>query len=276
MTDPEDFGPPADFDLSLFGAVIMQDDDGEVHVVHGSDSQSANGPDLRSRTRSSLSTIAATATGPKRRDAAMSDVERNRRAMEDFNSGKTPEGSHKIKTGDKTLHAYRESGGVPSYRPPFEILGHHDSCHECSKQFRPTYEQIVDSRTYERQISSAEAEAIATNHTKALFKCLTLLRDTIRKQGNAILKQWTTKTEAQRRQLIKTTIPGLFEKKFPQAHLHYKENGRAWKRAFRSTWLLPYFTIDNICEDPYKLLSLLHHRTNVRPEVWFKFDSRCP
>ena len=46
------------------------------------------------------------------------------------------------------------------------------------------------------------------------------------------------------------------------------------KRAHRKTWLIPYLTLDNLCNEKSNLLQLLHGRSSAEPEAWALFDSQ--
>ncbi|KAK5722453.1 hypothetical protein LTR15_005683 [Elasticomyces elasticus] len=161
------------------------------------------------------------------------------------------------------------------YRAPHDVLGCVPDCHVCSKHYRPTVEQVIDSRVYEGDLDDLTAQLIAYTHTEAIAQDRKYLQQVIEKHGNAILNRWTKKNENQRQELVRAAIPELFEKKIPQAHIFYAPGHLEWRprRRYRKTYLLPYLTIENLCDTKLKLPSLLHNRALRTPDEWVMFDS---
>ncbi|KAK3616173.1 hypothetical protein LTR56_026121 [Elasticomyces elasticus] len=187
--------------------------------------------------------------------------------------GQHPPHHQKAKYKARTYTTFDVPGGIPWYRPPFEVLGCTPDCRICKKQYRPQQEQQIDSRVYEDELDDSTAQRIASTHIKAITQDRKYLQDIIEKHGNAILNRWSKKNETQRRELVKTAVPDLYIKKMPQAHIMYAKDGWAAKRPFRKTLLLPYLTVENLCDNKLKLPSLLHNRTSRTPEEWVLFDS---
>ncbi|KAK5739778.1 hypothetical protein LTR17_005064 [Elasticomyces elasticus] len=163
--------------------------------------------------------------------------------------------------------------GLKVYPAPFERLGCKPECRTCSKHYRPTVEQLIDSRMYDGAIDAVTAQRIAFAHARSITQDQAYLLDMIGKQGNTILNKWSKKNEVQRRELVRMAVPNLYEKKMPQAHIAYSHDLWRAKRPYRKTYLLPYLTVENLCDNKLKLPSLLHYRTSRAPEDWVMFDS---
>ncbi|KAK5719779.1 hypothetical protein LTR17_015150 [Elasticomyces elasticus] len=157
--------------------------------------------------------------------------------------------------------------------PSVPSEGCQPDCSICSKQYRPPPEQFMDSRMYAGYIDDDSAQQLASTLTTKVVQDQGYLRNIIEQRGNAILNRWSKLSENLRRDLIRKAVPDLYEKKAPQARIHYAGDGWGPKRAFRKTYLLPYLTVENICDNKLKLPSLLHHRTSSSPEDWVMFDS---
>ncbi|KAK4543629.1 hypothetical protein LTR36_005274 [Oleoguttula mirabilis] len=158
------------------------------------------------------------------------------------------------------------------YRSPHEY-GCCDDCPECTRQYRPLFEQQIDSRIYDDELEDAAAHDIASAFTAGIFQDLAYIREKLQCHGNTIMNRWTKKGVERRRILIKEAAPGLYEKKCAQVHLQYDHDDWPPKRAFRKTFLLPYLTVENLCDDKTKMLSLLHARASSEPQDWTMFDS---
>ncbi|KAK3623240.1 hypothetical protein LTR56_021720 [Elasticomyces elasticus] len=174
----------------------------------------------------------------------------------------------KIQYEGRKLAMMKPAPGHIIHRAPFEVLGCTPECRTCSKHYRPTVEQIIDSRVYDGHIDAATAQHIAFTHIQSVTQDRAYLKEMIERHGNAILNRWSKKNEMQRRELVRAAVPDLYEKKMPQAHITWGP-----RRAFRKTYLLPYLTVENLCDNKLKLPSLLHYRTSCAPEDWVMFDS---
>ncbi|KAK5123150.1 hypothetical protein LTR85_003348 [Meristemomyces frigidus] len=170
---------------------------------------------------------------------------------------------------------YIKAAQILGYYPPGRVDDpeHSDTCGQCAKHFRTLSEQAIASRAYADMLDYGGVHKLAANFTGSIFEDLEYLRQKIRSHGDAIVNRWKKKSETQRRAFVLAIVPDMFEKKAPQPRLAYSGDGWIWKRQHRNVFLLPYLTVDNICDDKSKLISLLHNRTCYGPQDWVMFDS---
>jgi hypothetical protein len=131
----------------------------------------------------------------------------------------------------------------------------------------------MDSRAYADCQDDGEVYALSEDYTRTIFSSLKHRQEIVASHGNIILTRWNKKSETGRKDTVREVAPDMLKEKLPQAHLHYDNYGWIPKRKYRKTWLLPYLTVDNLCDDKSKLLTLFCARALHDPEKWMMFDA---
>ena len=92
-------------------------------------------------------------------------------------------------------------------------------------------------------------------------------------RGNTILSRWKKKSRDKREACLLAADPGLFPD--PWFHRVVNDSVMPWleKRSLRSSWLLPYLSVETLKTCHTAFLCLLDNRVRLSPEEWVLYDT---
>lgn len=156
--------------------------------------------------------------------------------------------------------------GVPFCPPPC-------TCVDCIQQFRSEEDQVIDRSCYERTISDSEAHSIVGECARSINEDLRFLQDQCAAYGNTIRSRWKKKSRDKREASLLQVQPDMYLHLWftPRINLDFPH----WRKLceYKSSWMLPYLSIEVLKDDHVKFLSLLYHRTRYTPQQWAPFDT---
>ena len=146
-----------------------------------------------------------------------------------------------------------------------------DPC-DCMQQIWPFKVHIAKEDVFTTELTNEEASASLQQKVDSIKGRLADLRSKLSAHADTVHNKWKKKGVKKRTRFLQAVLPDLPASKYFQIEQVYGEKFWSERAKHRDNWLLPYFTTDVLSEDPYKLLTLLHHRTESDPERWVLFD----
>ncbi|KAF8858232.1 hypothetical protein BDZ45DRAFT_786060 [Acephala macrosclerotiorum] len=157
-----------------------------------------------------------------------------------------------------------------AYLPPCE-------CVECSQQYRSFPDQKKFLYVYSKSIGNAEAIRLCDSMVESINKDRLYVQQQLAMHRASIAKRWKKKTLKNREALLKSVDPDMYVRKWHEAWIAYESRYGSWweeGRKHRNIHLLPYMSVENLLEDPSRIINLLHHRSMYSPSDLAAFDSR--
>lgn len=118
------------------------------------------------------------------------------------------------------------------WRPPFDLHlnagGCSDDCAECSRQYRPTPEQQLDSRSYTNELDDGTAKELLRLLVAEARGDLDYLRTRLAVSVDKALKRWTKLTQDGKIAVLKKALPDIYPKSH---HKHTSHTARTAKMA---------------------------------------------
>lgn len=96
-------------------------------------------------------------------------------------------------------------------------------------------------------------------------------------RGSGITKRWKKKSLKNREELLKSIDPEMYVRKWHEGHISYEARyGSVMTelRKYQNIQLLPYMSLENLKEDPSRLIKLLQLRTKYSPADLAEADNR--
>ncbi|KAK3070961.1 hypothetical protein LTR53_009521 [Teratosphaeriaceae sp. CCFEE 6253] len=150
------------------------------------------------------------------------------------------------------------------------------NCKICAQQYREKRLQQDKWAAYDVCLTDEDANndiSAKISHARASFRHVT---ERLESSGNTIMKRWTEMSVSKRAAMLKVALPYVQNRPWAAASLLYKQangNGYTWK-CRHTEWLLPYLDLQSLSDTPWRLLALLHHRTQHSIEEWFMLDTQ--
>ncbi|KAE8446320.1 hypothetical protein EG329_012067 [Mollisiaceae sp. DMI_Dod_QoI] len=148
---------------------------------------------------------------------------------------------------------------------------------ECMQQYRTMKEQESAEWAYHQAIDKKEAADVCKKMVLAINDSRSYLQQQLAANGTIISKRWKKKTLKNREALLKSVDPGMHEKKWHEGHFAYENrygNYAKEAREHRNIHLLPYMSLENLKEEPSRVIKLLHYRSRYSPPELAAFDNR--
>lgn len=173
----------------------------------------------------------------------------------------------------------------------------YQDCARCMPQFMPASLCLEPTSAQGRFIADSDAQVSARSYVDRANRDQQHLRNKLRLFGDALASTWQALSPSQRAHTVQQSQPQLYQHKDPEARLLLglekpgKTTGMEALEAMiagraiddfkpaqlttsqRNALLLPYLNVDSLASDPFRLLSLLHHRSASKLEDWVSFDA---
>ncbi|KAK4543627.1 hypothetical protein LTR36_005272 [Oleoguttula mirabilis] len=166
-------------------------------------------------------------------------------------------------------------------------------CVECLPQFKTASMPGMDQSLVVTRVN----DATAGHTTRALAadaeKDRQYIRAKLAQSGDAIRSRWKKKGKDKREAMILEAQSNLYRDKWPELRTMFDYDdftdgkgflsmdsrdteavgkAQSLNERLKNSQLLPYLNIETLKEDPMRLLSLLHHRSESKLEDWVMFD----
>ncbi len=151
------------------------------------------------------------------------------------------------------------------------------TCTECTQQYRTVDEQHTWLYVYKGAISNEKAHAVCAEMTQSINANRAFLQRELTLRGSGIAKRWKKKTWKNREGLLASVDPDMYERKWHEGHIGYETRYDNWlveARKHQNIHLLPYMSLENLKEDPSRLIKLLQLRTKYSPADLAAADNR--
>ncbi|KAK3115233.1 hypothetical protein LTR53_005644 [Teratosphaeriaceae sp. CCFEE 6253] len=151
-----------------------------------------------------------------------------------------------------------------------------DSCKTCAQQYRQTRLQQDKWAAYDACLTDEDAKNDVCSKISRARTSFDHVAGRLETSGNTVMKRWTEMSVSKRAAILKVALPYIQNRPWAAASLLYKqadENGYTWKSR-HAEWLLPYLDLQSLSDTPWRLLALLHHRTQHSIEEWFMLDTQ--
>jgi hypothetical protein len=156
-------------------------------------------------------------------------------------------------------------GGSP--KAPCQCIG-------CAQQYRDEIALRDQNTTYASVANIEEAQMILDEHVTSIRANQAFLRDVLLKHGNAISNRWRKASQAKRALSIQRALPDIRIKKWAIFERSFGPLVILDENSLRTTYLLPYLSLNGMKSDPFKFLSLLNARRKHDLDDWVIFDTR--
>ncbi|KUJ09817.1 uncharacterized protein LY89DRAFT_761570, partial [Mollisia scopiformis] len=126
-------------------------------------------------------------------------------------------------------------------------------------------------------ISNEKAEVACTEMIQSINDNRAFLQHELTLRGEGIARRWRKKTLKNREGLLKTVDPEMYDRKWHEGHIGYEARYDNWlieARKYQNLHLLPYMSLENLKEDPSRLIKLLQLRTKYSPADLAAADNR--
>ena len=146
-------------------------------------------------------------------------------------------------------------------------------CQICSTHYLPLSWQSFTP--YATKMPDSKAQDLIQDSIQAVETNLSYLRQTIQSHGDVLLRRWRKRSQTKRAAILRKAMPDMprdqwFEARAMSASTVTSEPARS-----RTAWLLPYLSINALCEQWPRLLALMHARTTIDRSEWVLFDNSC-
>ena len=151
---------------------------------------------------------------------------------------------------------------------------HHESCSHCRAQYRSIEDQKSHIRgIYADAVSDGDAQRTLDAFLAQTHDGYDIISAQVNKYGDTIINRWKRKSRAQKQAILLAVAPNMPTNKWKIIDMFCERTNWFENPAEQNTHLLPYLSVENLLEDPRKLLALLHSRTTSPPEAWAMHDS---
>ena len=144
-------------------------------------------------------------------------------------------------------------------------------CSACGKDFRTPTEQGYLWYAYTNVVTKGQANTTIKAHVKSIQDDYAQLCGDIDTRGDRILSRWCKLDKGSRRQAIIDVLPSLAAKKWAHLNAYFllrASEAFATRDQYRQAFLLPKLNIDDLVNDPSRLLLLLDLRRTHKPSDW--------
>lgn len=147
-------------------------------------------------------------------------------------------------------------------------------CKECRLQYR--YDSIFGHIAFAYIGDVEDVGARAASFSESIGQDRDYVRNVIHIHGVSILKKWRRNRQT-RQALLQKAQPDIYVYRMPSLDLATRlagvKGGMGDMRGKPMAYLAPYINLENLSEEPWKLIGLLYHRSNARPMEWVPFDN---
>ena len=179
------------------------------------------------------------------------------------NAGKTK------KQSGLNLKSLLDMFGKMDFKPPCH-------CAECRLQYRYTSSGNFPQYAYIGWLEAEEASDTVKTYYCSIVRDCNYLRRTAESHGSLMLQQWCRGSK-QRRAILHKAVPDMYGTHNPLMEIVHSldgvEGSLMKQRSYKSAYMMPYLNVDDLVEDPHRLIGLLHHRTHNTFASWVPFDN---